>query len=130
VTDQTDLTGAPYPGAPVTYAQARDAGVELRRQRWGLADIAIAMLLSLFAPILVLGLAQAVGASPGTPVWLVLAITSPWIGFGLWPWLTTRLQGNGAHLKQLMRDKLIDHTQYIHLHGEDLPEIRDWQWPG
>jgi len=98
VTDQTDLTGAPYPGAPVTYAQARDAGVELRAQRWGLADIAIAMLLSLFAPILVLGLAQAVGASPGTPVWLVLAITSPWIGFGLWPWLTTRLQGNGARI--------------------------------
>ncbi len=34
----------------------------------------------------------------------------------------------GAHLKQTMRNKLIEHKQYIDRHGEDLPEIRDWTW--
>jgi xylulose-5-phosphate/fructose-6-phosphate phosphoketolase len=35
-----------------------------------------------------------------------------------------------AHLKQRMRDKLIEHKQYIEQHGEDLPEVRGWQWAG
>jgi membrane protease YdiL (CAAX protease family) len=98
VSEQNDLAGAPDAGAPVTYVEALEAGVPLRRARWGLADIAIALLLSLFAPILILGLASALGAHPGTAVFLVLALTSPWVGFGLWPWLTTRLQGNGARI--------------------------------
>ncbi|MFN7948781.1 MAG: phosphoketolase [Blastocatellales bacterium] len=34
-----------------------------------------------------------------------------------------------AHIKQAMRDKLIEHQYYIRQHGDDLPEIRDWKWP-
>jgi xylulose-5-phosphate/fructose-6-phosphate phosphoketolase len=34
-----------------------------------------------------------------------------------------------AHLTQLMRDKLIEHKQYIRQYGEDIPAIRDWKWP-
>lgn len=39
-----------------------------------------------------------------------------------------KLQRIGAHVKQEMREKLIEHKQYIYKYGEDMPEIRDWKW--
>jgi xylulose-5-phosphate/fructose-6-phosphate phosphoketolase len=35
-----------------------------------------------------------------------------------------------AYIKQHLRDKLLDHRQYITRCGEDLPEVRDWKWGG
>lgn len=32
------------------------------------------------------------------------------------------------YVKQAIREKLIEHKQYIAKHGEDLPEIRNWKW--
>src|ERR1700693_1298174 len=40
-----------------------------------------------------------------------------------------RLQRVGGHFKQFLRDKLVEHNQYIRQYGEDMPEIRDWKWP-
>jgi xylulose-5-phosphate/fructose-6-phosphate phosphoketolase len=40
-----------------------------------------------------------------------------------------QLGPRAAYAKQAIRDKLIEHKQYIATHGEDLPEIRDWKWP-
>ena len=34
-----------------------------------------------------------------------------------------------AYLKQQMRDRLIEHHNYVRERGEDRPEIRDWHWP-
>jgi xylulose-5-phosphate/fructose-6-phosphate phosphoketolase len=39
------------------------------------------------------------------------------------------LAGNAVYVKQAMRDKLIEHEQYIVRHGKDMPEVADWRWP-
>ncbi|SDK75674.1 xylulose-5-phosphate/fructose-6-phosphate phosphoketolase [Actinopolyspora mzabensis] len=39
------------------------------------------------------------------------------------------LGARAARLRQLMRDKRIQHRAWIRSHGEDLPEVRDWRWP-
>lgn len=41
-----------------------------------------------------------------------------------------RLGPVAAYVKQAMRDKLIEHNQYIREHGADMPEVAGWRWPG
>ncbi len=38
------------------------------------------------------------------------------------------LGNRGAHLIQQMKDKLVEHRQYIYENGTDLPEIAEWRW--
>jgi len=40
------------------------------------------------------------------------------------------LGARAAYLKQALRDALIEHKQYIHRYGDDMPSIRDWRWGG
>ena len=39
-----------------------------------------------------------------------------------------QLKDTSSYLKQEMQDKLIEHKTYICANGQDLPEIRNWQW--
>ena len=39
-----------------------------------------------------------------------------------------KLGARTAYAKQAMRDKLLEYTQYITAHGQDLPEVRHWKW--
>ena len=39
-----------------------------------------------------------------------------------------KLGSRAAYAKQYIRNRLIDHKNYIYEHGEDLPEIRNWKW--
>lgn len=38
-----------------------------------------------------------------------------------------QIGAKGDHLKQEMKNKLIDHKRYICEYGEDMPEVRDWK---
>jgi xylulose-5-phosphate/fructose-6-phosphate phosphoketolase len=39
-----------------------------------------------------------------------------------------KLSRVAAYAKQSIRDKLIEHREYITTRGDDLPDIRDWRW--
>jgi xylulose-5-phosphate/fructose-6-phosphate phosphoketolase len=39
-----------------------------------------------------------------------------------------KLRSIAAYTKQEMRNKIIDHKQYIEKYGQDMPEIREWKW--
>jgi xylulose-5-phosphate/fructose-6-phosphate phosphoketolase len=39
------------------------------------------------------------------------------------------LAARAAHLKEEMRDAIIDNLRYAHEHGTDRAELSDWVWP-
>jgi xylulose-5-phosphate/fructose-6-phosphate phosphoketolase len=38
------------------------------------------------------------------------------------------LQARGGEAREWLRNRLIEHHHYVRTHGEDLPEVKDWQW--
>ncbi|RKG93137.1 phosphoketolase family protein [Corallococcus terminator] len=41
----------------------------------------------------------------------------------------TGMQAKAGHLKEEMRNAILDNLAYAHEHGKDRPEIADWTWP-
>jgi xylulose-5-phosphate/fructose-6-phosphate phosphoketolase len=39
-----------------------------------------------------------------------------------------KLAARAAHVKQFVRDKRIEHKEYVREYGDDMPEVRDWKW--
>ena len=40
-----------------------------------------------------------------------------------------KVAASAAYVKQFVRDKRIEHKEYIRKYGDDMPEIRGWKWP-
>jgi xylulose-5-phosphate/fructose-6-phosphate phosphoketolase len=41
-----------------------------------------------------------------------------------------RLRSMAGYPKQVLRDRVIEHQLYVSRFGDDMPEIRNWRWPG
>ncbi|MDE3225862.1 MAG: phosphoketolase family protein [Nitrospirota bacterium] len=41
-----------------------------------------------------------------------------------------QLGSRGGAVKRFVHEKLVEHKRYVCEHGDDLPEIRNWRWPG
>jgi xylulose-5-phosphate/fructose-6-phosphate phosphoketolase len=41
----------------------------------------------------------------------------------------SKLRDCGAHVKEWLKDQILENVAYAHEHGIDRPEIRDWKWP-
>jgi xylulose-5-phosphate/fructose-6-phosphate phosphoketolase len=42
-----------------------------------------------------------------------------------------KLQPVAGHYRERLKNTLIEHRQYVHTHGEDVPEVANWKWsPG
>ncbi len=39
-----------------------------------------------------------------------------------------QLGSRAAYAKQTISEKLMEHTQYIRRHGDDMPEVKHWKW--
>lgn len=90
---------SPYPGATDAAIRAWWQAVPLKRPSWGFPDYLIAaglwLLFSVISGVPLILAAEGTGAY----AWLlILTVVMPWIGLGGWPWLISRLRGNGPRL--------------------------------
>lgn len=100
---------APYPGASDAATAAWWQGVPLKRPGWGFPDFLIAWAAwVVFSVIISIPIAF---VSDGTApyAWiLLLSVVVPWLGMAGYPWLISKLRGNGLTLDFGLRVRWAD----------------------
>lgn len=100
---------APYPGATDAAISAWWHMVPIKRPSWGFPDYLIAAVLWLvFSVISAVPLVLAGEGTAGYAWLLILTVVLPWVGLGGWPWLVSRLRGNGPRLDFGLNLRLAD----------------------
>lgn len=95
---------SPYPGASDAAIEAWWVGVPIRKPGWGFPDYLIAVGAWLvFSVVSAVPIAFVAEGSAAYAWVLVISVILPWLGMGGYPWLISKLRGNGIVLDFGMR---------------------------
>jgi membrane protease YdiL (CAAX protease family) len=99
-TSQTSaVVPSPYPGASDAAIDAWWRGFPIKRPSWGFPDYLIAVAAWLvFSVISAIPIAFVADPSAAYAWVLVASVIIPWLGMGGYPWLISKLRGNGMRL--------------------------------
>jgi membrane protease YdiL (CAAX protease family) len=103
------VAGTPYRGATDAATDAWWRGVPLRLPSWGVPDFFIAV--GAWLVFSVVSSVPILMAADGTAAYawaLLVGVLLPWLGLGGWPWLVSRLRGNGWVLDYGLRVRAAD----------------------
>lgn len=99
VTTTQAAVSSPYPGASDAAIEAWWTGVPIRKPGWGFPDYLIAVGAWLvFSVISAVPIAFVSEGSAAYAWVLVVSVILPWLGMGGYPWLISKLRGNGIVL--------------------------------
>lgn len=98
------VVASPYPGASDAAIAAWWQGVSIRKPSWGFPDYLIAVAAWLvFSVVSAVPIAFVAEGSASYAWILVVSVVLPWLGMGGYPWLISKLRGNGIRLDFGMR---------------------------
>lgn len=93
------MLSSPYAGASDAAIEAWWRGVPLKKPSWGFPDYLIAVAAWLvFSVVSAIPIAFVTDPSAAYAWVLVISVIIPWLGMGGYPWLISKLRGNGMRL--------------------------------
>lgn len=99
MTVSTPVPTSPYPGASDAAIEAWWRGVPLKKPSWGFPDYLIAVAAWLvFSVVSAIPIGFVTDPSAAYAWVLVVSVIFPWLGMGGYPWLISKLRGNGMRL--------------------------------
>jgi membrane protease YdiL (CAAX protease family) len=99
VTTTPAAVQSPYPGASDAAIRAWWQGLPLKRPGWGFPDFLIAVAAWLIFSVVAAVPIAFVTDGSGAYAWVLLvSVVLPWLGMAGYPWLISRLRGNGPRL--------------------------------